>query len=109
MESARKELSERLASIQIETPNVPVYSNVSARPAQSAAEVRKLLEKQLTSPVRWSEAMQNMIAHGADLFYEVGPGKVLTGLLRRIDRSVKAVPLGETKSLEKVCSSGASG
>jgi [acyl-carrier-protein] S-malonyltransferase len=65
-----------------------VYANVNAEPVVRAAEIRTLLRRQLTSPVRWEQTVRNMIRDGADSFVEIGPGKVLQGLVRRIDPSV---------------------
>ncbi|RMF62206.1 MAG: ACP S-malonyltransferase, partial [Calditrichaeota bacterium] len=88
MEHALEGLKQALAEVEVKPAEVPVYSNVTAQPVTEPQEIRRLLVEQLTSPVRWIELTQNMIADGAEMFYEVGPGKVLTGLLKRIDRSV---------------------
>jgi [acyl-carrier-protein] S-malonyltransferase len=95
MESAREELRAGLASTSITDSRIPVYANVTARPVQKGAEIRTLLERQLTSAVRWEESVRNMIASGARAFVEVGPGKVLQGLVRRIDPNV------EVRGIEK--------
>jgi [acyl-carrier-protein] S-malonyltransferase len=70
-------------------PSIPVVANATAHPVAEPEALRAALARQLTSPVRWTESVQWMIAHGAERFIEVGPGDVLTGLLRRIDRSVE--------------------
>ena len=84
MESARSELERALADTTISDAAIPVYANVSARPVQRASEIRDLLVRQLTSPVRWEESVVAMSNDGATSFIEIGPGKVLQGLVRRI-------------------------
>lgn len=83
------ELKESISSTKFNNPEIPVYSNVTASPHEDIESIKKLLIAQLTSPVRWVESMKNMIADGVNEFYEVGAGKVLQGLLKRIDKSVK--------------------
>ncbi len=89
MEPARKELEEAIQQTRFKNAKVPVYQNVDARPHTNAEEIKENLIAQLTSPVRWTQSIRNMIADGADEFIEVGPGSVLQGLIRKIDRSVK--------------------
>ncbi len=84
MEPARAGLAEALANISIRDAAIPVYANVTAGPATSATEIRDLLVRQVTHPVRWEETMLAMRKDGADTFVEVGPGKVLQGLAKRI-------------------------
>lgn len=88
MSSARDGLQKALAKTTIRDAAVPVYANVTAKPVWRADEIRMLLAEQLTSPVRWEETVQNMIHDGASVFVEVGPGKVLQGLVKRINASV---------------------
>lgn len=88
MQSARAGFKEGLASAEIKNARIPVYTNVTARPVQQAGEIRTLLDEQLTSPVRWEESIRNMITDGCTSFVEVGPGKVLQGLVKRIDGTV---------------------
>ncbi|MFQ5649120.1 MAG: ACP S-malonyltransferase [bacterium] len=102
MEYAAAGLGEGLDRVQIENGAVPVYSNVTARPVTDAKEIRRLLLKQLTRPVRWMEIIENMIADGATEFYEIGPGSVLTGLLRRICREVTGKTINSVESLESL-------
>ncbi len=83
MESARTGLKQALDAVRIHDAVVPVYANVTARPVRAAAEIRDLLVRQLTSPVRWEETVVNMAADGAATFVEIGPGKVLQGLIKR--------------------------
>lgn len=88
MEPARAELAEAIERTEIKTPSVPVYQNVDARPHTDPAEIKANLVAQLTAPVRWTQSVQKMIADGATEFVELGPGKVLQGLVSKIDRSV---------------------
>jgi [acyl-carrier-protein] S-malonyltransferase len=88
------EVAQAGLSAQLEAAAFTVVSNVTAAPVLDAAEARRLLVEQLTSPVRWTASMQTMLAGGVTRFCEVGPGNVLSGLLRRVDRSAAAVALG---------------
>ena len=88
MEPARTELAEAIERTEINAPRVPVYQNVDARPHTDPAEIKANLIAQLTAPVRWTQSVQNVIADGATEFIELGPGKVLQGLVGKIDRSV---------------------
>ena len=90
MEAARTGLKAALDKTMIRDASIPVYANVTAKPVQKAEEIRELLYQQLTSPVRWEETIVNMMADGAAAFIEIGPGKVLQGLVRRINGSVPA-------------------
>lgn len=96
MASAGDGLKAALEETTILDAAVPVYANVTAKPVTKAAEIRSLLYAQLTSPVRWEEIIRNMITDGAGLFVEVGPGKVLQGLVKRIEGSV------QVKGVEKI-------
>lgn len=88
MEPARAELAEAIENTQFNTPVCPVYQNVDALPHTDAAEIKANLVAQLTAPVRWTQSVQNMVADGATEFVEVGPGKVLQGLVAKISRGV---------------------
>jgi [acyl-carrier-protein] S-malonyltransferase len=94
MAVAREGLEAQLASATLSRPRFPVVSNVTAEPVRDEGAARRLLVDQLTSPVRWTASMQAMVAAGATQFFEVGPGSVLSGLLRRVDRSVSAQTVG---------------
>ncbi|MDE6263859.1 MAG: ACP S-malonyltransferase [Paramuribaculum sp.] len=87
MEPARAELAEAISATEIHTPVCPVYQNVDALPHTDPAEIKALLVAQLTAPVRWTQTVKNMIADGATEFVELGPGKVLQGLVSKIDRN----------------------
>ncbi|WP_445747635.1 ACP S-malonyltransferase [Polaribacter sp.] len=88
MEPAREELAAAIKATHFSTPMCPVYQNVTATAITNPAEIKENLMIQLTAPVKWTQSMQQMIADGATEFVEVGPGKVLQGLLRKIDRNV---------------------
>ncbi len=90
MEPAREELAEAINNTVFSEPTCPVYQNVVAKAVTNPEEIKENLIKQLTSPVRWTQCVQAMIADGGTEFIEVGPGKVLQGLMRKIDRSVAA-------------------
>lgn len=83
---AGERLGEWLASIPIAPPRFPVYSNVTAAPVTTPEEIRACLARQVSAPVRWEESVRNMVAEGATRFVEVGPGRVLSGLIKRIER-----------------------
>ncbi|HBB93368.1 MAG: [acyl-carrier-protein] S-malonyltransferase [Bacteroidetes bacterium GWF2_49_14] len=89
MEPARAELAKAIEEAPIIAPVCPVYQNVNALPVTDPAVIRTNLVSQLTSPVRWTQTAQNMIADGATRFIEVGPGTVLQGLIKKVDRSVE--------------------
>ena len=89
MQPADLRLAEALLQVSVQTPRIPVYSNVDAKPHENPEEIRQILVRQVVSPVLWEDSVRNMLAAGADQFYEVGPGKVLRGLLKRIDRKVE--------------------
>ena len=91
MEPAREELAAAIKETQFNEPACPVYQNVPASAVTSATEIKENLMKQLTAPVKWTQSIQSMIADGGTQFIEVGPGKVLQGLMRKIDRSVEAI------------------
>ncbi len=99
-----KPAQERLAPDLNETPfrdlRTPLVNNVAAREIRRADEARDGLNQQVPNPVRWEESIRYLAAHGVDLFIEVGPGKVLTGLLRSIDRSLQGCNVDDPKSLE---------
>jgi len=90
MQPAKDELAAAIEATVFSAPAVPVYQNVDARPHTDAAEIKQNLIAQLTSSVRWTETVQNMIADGADDFTECGPGKALQGMIGRINKDVAA-------------------
>ena len=101
MESSAQHFRETLANTTFAVPRVPIYGNVNAAPLASVDAIRQELGAQLTSPVRWRESMQAMIADGAQTFIEIGPKDVLTGLLKRIDETKATVNLSTAENLQK--------
>jgi [acyl-carrier-protein] S-malonyltransferase len=89
MEPARAELAEAIENTKFDIPVCPVYQNVDAKPQTDPATIKANLVSQLTAPVRWTQTVQNMLADGADHFTEIGPGKVLQGLIKKVDRSAQ--------------------
>ena len=90
MQPAKDELEAAIEKTEIHAPKCPVYQNVDGKPHTEPAEIKKNLIAQLTSSVRWTSCVQNMIADGADDFTECGPGKALQGMIGRIDKTVAA-------------------
>jgi [acyl-carrier-protein] S-malonyltransferase len=88
MQPADQQLAEVLATAPVRPPRLPVYSNVDAAPHSDPVDIRRTLVAQVLQSVRWEESMRRMLADGFDTFYEIGPGRVLTGLLKRVDRKV---------------------
>jgi [acyl-carrier-protein] S-malonyltransferase len=89
MEPAREELAAAIEATTFGIPTCPIYQNVSTTPVVDAAEIKKNLILQLTAPVKWTQSVRNMVADGASLFTEIGPGKVLQGLVRKIEPTVQ--------------------
>ncbi len=88
MQPAQEELAEAIEAAEFHTPVCPVYQNVDGKPHTDPAEIKENLIRQLTAPVRWTYDVQAMVADGADEFIELGPGNVLQGLVKKIDRNV---------------------
>ncbi len=101
MQPAQDRLAEVLKEIEVSDPRFPIVSNVTADVTKKGGRERDLLIEQVTAPVRWVESMRRMIDEGASTFVEVGPGRVLSGLLRQIDRAQKCVNVEDSVSLEK--------
>ena len=89
MRPADERLAEFLADVPMKRPRIPIVSNVDARPHTDPEEIRDLLMKQILQPVRWEQSMRWLLGQGFDRFYEVGPGRVLKTLLRRVDRKAE--------------------
>jgi [acyl-carrier-protein] S-malonyltransferase len=89
MKPADQELAAALTKTEIRSPKIPVWSNVDAQAHADLGEIRPLLVRQVLNPVRWEETMRNLLAAGVERFYEIGPGKVLAGLLKRINRKLE--------------------
>lgn len=101
MEPAIEELRESLENTNFVGSSCPVYANVTAEPTTDSGEIKKLLLKQLTAPVKWEETMNNMIRDGITEFVEIGPGKVLQGLAKRISRDITISGIEKFEDLEK--------
>jgi [acyl-carrier-protein] S-malonyltransferase len=91
MSPAVSSLEEVLAGVEIKKPRIPVISNVDAQPHSDPDTIRKLLATQVTSPVLWENTMENMLANGFEKAYELGPGKVIAGILKRFDKSAECI------------------
>lgn len=104
MKAANEKFTEYLNKIDFQDAKIPVYANVSAKPVLNHNEIKDLLIKQLYSPVRFEESIRNMMQDGVDAFVEVGNGKVLSGLLRKIDRKVKCFAIQDIDSMNNFLS-----
>ncbi|MCA1294263.1 ACP S-malonyltransferase [Paenibacillus sp. alder61] len=100
MTSAAERLRTKLAEVQFGDADVPVIANVTARPVQSAGELADLLVRQVYNPVLWEDSVRFLIAEGVDTFVELGPGSVLAGLIKKIDKSVRILNVNGLESLE---------
>ncbi len=101
MRPAAERLSAALASVRVRAPKIPVVRNVDAGLTTTAEDVVPFLVRQVVSPVRWTECVGRMVREGADTFVEVGPGRVLTGLLKRITKDARGYSVEDPESLEK--------
>jgi len=102
MQPAADKMQAKLATIKITAPNIPVINNVDVTAIATADGISDVLVRQLYQPVRWVETIQSMATNGINTIVECGPGKVLAGLNKRIDRSMTALPLFDSASLQKV-------
>jgi [acyl-carrier-protein] S-malonyltransferase len=100
MQPAADAMAEALAKVQVNSPVVPVVANVLASPISDPDEIRKRLVEQVTGTVRWRECVQFMAANGITDVYEIGAGKVLSGLVGRIEKSMKATPIGTPADID---------
>lgn len=89
MKPADEKLAAALSNVKMQAPRIPVWSNVDAQPHTDPEEIRGLLVKQVLSPVRWEDTMKGMLADGVNTYYEIGPGRVLAGLMKRIQRKAE--------------------
>ena len=89
MKDAQDELSEAINNINFQNPTCPIYQNVNGKPESEIRKIKINLINQLTSPVKWTQSVENMLNDGANSFTEFGPGKVLCGLIKKVDREVK--------------------
>ncbi|MFC4409248.1 ACP S-malonyltransferase [Chungangia koreensis] len=102
MRPASGRLDDVLSSIDMQNATVPVISNVTAEPVVSAKEIKPLLVEQLYSPVLWEDTVRKLIDLGVDTFIEAGPGKVLSGLVKKVDRAAKIYPVYDMETLNAV-------
>ncbi len=102
MKPAQDRLSVDLDAVRVENPQVPLINNVSAQPVTAAGDVRESLKRQVTAPVRWEDSIRRMRLDGIEKFVEVGPGKVLSGLLRQIDRAAVSLRVEDSATLNEV-------
>jgi [acyl-carrier-protein] S-malonyltransferase len=102
MQPAAEAMAEALAKVQVNVPAVPVVANVLASPITDPDEIRKRLVEQVTGTVRWRECVQFLAANGITQIYEIGAGRVLSGLAGRIDKSLKATPVGTPADIDAV-------
>lgn len=93
MEPARVELEAAIAAAEVKVPICPVFQNVDAKPYTDPVKIKANLIAQLTAPVRWTQTAQNMLAAGATSFTEVGPGAVLCGLIKKVDRAAECTAI----------------
>jgi [acyl-carrier-protein] S-malonyltransferase len=99
MKPAAERLAETLSALPMHDAAIPVVANVTARPVSAAAEIRRLLAQQVYSPVLWEDSVSWLIAQGVDTFVEIGPGKVLAGLIKKIDRNVQVISVNSAEAL----------
>ena len=102
LEKASSQLEEALKEVEPAAPVIPYVTNVTADYVRDASQVRELLARQVVSPVRWQQSMERMIADGFDTFVEIGPGKTLSGFMKRINRDIKVINIDKYEDLEKL-------
>ena len=102
MQPAAEGLSRVIAGLELKTPSIPIIANTTAGPLTNAQSVKVELLQQLTSTVQWQRSVEYMIQSGVRTFIEIGPGKVLTGLIKRINKEVKLLNIGETSELKNL-------
>ncbi len=102
MAPAGRVVADKLGAVKVNAPSFPIVANVDARPNSDAARVKELLVRQVDSPVRWDESVRFIAGAGVDRAIEIGPGKVLAGLARRIAKEVRVLSVGDVASLDQV-------
>ena len=102
MSPATKIMDKQLNDVKFSTPNNMIVSNVTAEPSSDPYKIKNLLIEQIEKPVRWRESIINMINLGCDKFIEIGPGKVLSGLVKRIDKNVKLISINNIEDLQNL-------
>ena len=101
MESAYVKLQKVLADVPMQVPRFPVISNVTGEEVKTPDEIRETLRDQVTGTVRWADCMQRLIDVGCNFFIELGPGNVLAGLLKRTNRDINVISVGDAESVRK--------
>jgi len=101
MRPAAERLREALEAVSVRDARIPVVTNVTAQPVQQAADIRRLLVEQVANPVRWAQSVERMAADGVDTFVELGPGSVLSGLVKRCVRGASTFHVEDRTSLQK--------
>ena len=107
MQPAAAVMAEAFQSISLNDAKIPVVSNVDAQPHRKAVEIRRLLVRQVSEPVMWTQCMLTLLQSGCQTFVECGPGKVLTGLIKRIDKLAMCTPLENPETLSELARSKA--
>ena len=102
LKEAGEKLGEVLETVKIQDISVPYITNVTADYVKDKSKIKDLLKEQVYSPVKWQQSVERMIEDGVDTFVEIGPGKTLTGFLRKIDRNVKGINIEKLEDLEKL-------
>ncbi len=102
LEGAGKKLGEELANVDLQPMQIPYLTNVTADYVKDVAEVKDLLERQVSSSVRWQQSVERMIADGVDTFIEIGPGKTLSGFLKKINKETTAINIEKLEDLDKL-------
>jgi [acyl-carrier-protein] S-malonyltransferase len=102
LKGAGAQLAEELARVEVKKPQIPYVCNVEAAFVTTAEPVKELLSKQVSSSVRWEQSVRCMLAEGVDTFVEMGPGKTLSGFMRKIDKNVKTFNIEKVEDLEHV-------
>ena len=104
LEEAGQELGKVLENVELSPLEIPYVTNVTAQYVTDISETKELLAKQVASSVRWQQSIENMIADGADIFVEIGPGRTLAGFMRKINRDVKVYNVAAWEDVDKVVS-----
>ena len=99
---AGEKLATELENVEIHDIQIPYIANVTADYVKDKSEVKPLLEKQVSSSVKWQQTVERMIADGVDTFVEIGPGKTLSGFMRKINRDVKVINVEKVEDLQKL-------
>ncbi len=102
LRSAGEKLGKELSAVQLGELKIPYVTNVTAEKVDDISATRELLAEQVSSPVRWMQSMENMIADGVDTFVEIGPGRTLAGFMKKINRDVKVCNISAWEDIEKV-------